>query len=677
MPDQTLSTLPLFKRLSYKQAQLVMVMALALGFLFSFLQIYLDYFSVQDESETTLQQVFKSTKQPAAQAAYTFDTVLAEEVVKGLFDYPPIYKVRLLESSQQELLAMLDRDLSSSHWRWLSKLLFGDSKHYHIDLIQQGEQCGILKVSVDTHLLATSFFKRAFIVLLSGLVRNSLLALFLLYLFHVVVTKPLFEMATTLAAIDPVKPEKTRLSCPMGHTEDELGQLVKSTNELLYSIDERTTERENIFRNLEIAKEAFKRFVPGEFISMLDKESVIDVQLGDQVEKEMTILFADIRNFTALSEQMTPQDNFDFINAYLSQMAPIIEQHHGFIDKYIGDAIMALFPCADDAVKGALAIFQQLEKHNQILQRTEFKAMHIGIGINSGLLMLGTLGGVNRMDITVISDAVNLASRIEGLTKIYGTKLLISEHTYMKLEDPSQYNIRVIDATKVKGKSKTVTVYEIFDADTPDNIALKNETISDFEPGFVLYHCGDIAEAKPLFETVLQVNPHDTAAQVYLERCQKIISMTMPENPVILVVDDMSFNLKILTTVLDNGNFKTLVAKNGESALEIIKLTRPHLILLDIIMPGINGYEVCERLKANPKTEDIPIIFITALSEIADKVKGFKLGAVDYITKPFQREEVLARVKTHLHLSHLQRQAQWCIKKVKNTDVTFFNHTKS
>ena len=422
-------------------------------------------------------------------------------------------------------------------------------------------------------------------------------------------------------------------------------------------------ERLRFTETLAKLNKAYERFVPHQFLKLLDKKSVIDIHLGEQVEKEMTILFSDIRDFTALSEKMNPQDNFDFINAYLSQMAPIIEQHHGFIDKYIGDSIMALFPCADDAVKGAIAMLQQLEKYNKILQHTEFKAIRIGIGINSGLLMLGILGGVNRMDGTVISDAVNLASRIEGLTKIYGTNLLISEHTYTRLAEPYQYNIRVIDTTKVKGKSKTVTIYEVFDADTPDSIALKNETILDFEPGFVLYHCGDIAEAKPLFETVLQVNPYDTAAQVYLERCQKILSMTMPKNPIILIADDMPINLKILTNILKSCNFKVLAAKNGMSVLEIINFRHPHLILLDIMMPDINGYEVCRRLKANPKTEDIPIIFITALSEVADKVKGFKLGAVDYITKPFQPEEVLARVKSHLHLSHLQQQAQWCIKK--------------
>ena len=407
---------------------------------------------------------------------------------------------------------------------------------------------------------------------------------------------------------------------------------------------------------------AYNHFVPHQFLQMLNKKSIIEVQLGENVQREMTILFADIRDFTSLSEEITPQDNFNFINAYLSRMEPVISQHHGFVDKYIGDAIMALFPSADDAVQAAIGMLKRLAKYNLTRGRPGRPIINIGVGLNTGLLMLGTIGGENRMDGTVISDAVNLASRVEGLTKVYGTPLLITEHTYKKLADPFQYLMRVIDATKVKGKSSVVTVYEVFDADPPDTIAFKNETIEDFEPGFVLYHSDEVADAKPLFENVLQVNPHDIAAQIYLERCQKILSMTMPENPTIMVVDDMPFNIKVLTTLLGKNNFKVLVAENGKAALEVIKITLPHLILLDIMMPEMDGFEVCKLLKADPKTQDIPIIFITALSEPEDKVKGFKLGAVDYITKPFRREEVLARVKTHLHLSHLQQRASWCIK---------------
>lgn len=413
MPNNSSNSLSLFKRLSYKQAKLVMLMALALGFLFSFLQIYLDYFNVQDKSEITIQQIFNSTKQPAAQAAYTFDSVLAEEVVKGLFNYQPIYRIVLLESTQHEQLAMLDRDLSVSSWRWLSNLLFGANKFYNIELFVQEEQYGILQVSVDTHLLAAGFLERSLIVLLSGLIRNVLLALFLLYLFHVIVTKPLFQIATTLITIDPNNPEKLRLPCPTGHVEDELGQLVISTNKLLSSIDERTTERENILYNLKVTKEAFSRFVPREFLSLLNKKNVVDVQLGDQIEKEMTVLFSDIRGFTSLSEKMTPQENFNFINAYLSQMAPIIAQHHGFIDKYIGDAIMALFPTdAEEALNASIAMLKTLTTYNKILQKNNLAPINIGIGLNTGRLMLGTVGGKNRMDGTVISDAVNLASRI-------------------------------------------------------------------------------------------------------------------------------------------------------------------------------------------------------------------------------------------------------------------------
>ncbi len=285
---------------------------------------------------------------------------------------------------------------------------------------------------------------------------------------------------------------------------------------------ERFTKKLQTFTNdLQKLNQAYERFVPNQFLNLLDKQSVLDVQLGDQVAKEMTILFSDIRGFTSLSEKMTPPENFSFINAYLSQMEPVIHQHQGVIDKYIGDAIMALFPTsADDAVRGAIGMLTKLAKYNEQRQPDGLPPISIGIGLNTGPLMLGTIGGQDRMDGTVISDAVNLASRIESLTKIYGTPLLITEQTYLKLDDPLQYHIRVIDAVKIKGKSEIVTVYEIYDADLPANLALKDTTRNDFEEGFVLYHWEEFNDARPFFERVLQVNEHDMAAQIYLKRCE-------------------------------------------------------------------------------------------------------------------------------------------------------------
>jgi len=412
-------------------------------------------------------------------------------------------------------------------------------------------------------------------------------------------------------------------------------------------------------KELERKVSTFYKFVPIQLIELLNVADCDQIDLGRCVEKTMTIMFSDIRGFTSISEKMTPQENFNFINNYLSQMEPIINEYQGFIDKYIGDGIMALFPTsADDAVLSAIAMLKQLEKYNQELQRSGLPPIQIGIGLHTGPLMLGTVGGPNRMDGTVISDAVNLSSRVEGLTKTYGTPLLITEQTYLELADPLQYHIRVIDAVKVKGKSEVITVYEIYDALSPNEVALKDQSRDEFEEGFVLYHWEEFQDAQPFFEKVLQINETDKAARMYLERCQQILSLKMPESPHILIVDDTPFDVQALSFILTKNHFDVSMAQNGKSAIDMVQQNRPHLILLDVMMPGIDGYETCRLLQADCKTEDIPVIFMTALSSTSDKVKGFQVGAVDYITKPFQPDEALARIKTHLKLSHLQNQSR-------------------
>ncbi len=414
-------------------------------------------------------------------------------------------------------------------------------------------------------------------------------------------------------------------------------------------------QKEKLFQ----LNKAYERFVPRQFLSLLDKNSVLDVQLGDQVFKEMTILFADIRGFTTLSEQMSPQDVFDFVNNYMGQMEPIILEEGGVIDKYIGDAIMALFPLrADDAVRGAIGMLKTLTKYNDLLQRAGLPQIKIGIGLNTGPLMLGTVGGQNRMDGTVISDAVNVASRVQDLTKIYHTPLLITEQTYLKLVDPSRYHIRVIDAAKVKGKSQPVTIYEVYDADPQDSVTLKDDTLADFETGFVLYHSGEVQDAYPLFENVLQCHEQDWAAQVYLERCRETLDAVPPTGGTILIVDDIVENVAVLFDMLSHQGFEVLVADSGETALHVLLHEKPDVILLDVMMPGMDGFETCRQLKEQSETRDIPIIFITALTSTTDKLKGFETGAVDYITKPFQHEEVLVRVRTQLNLRYFQKQLQ-------------------
>jgi tetratricopeptide (TPR) repeat protein len=226
-------------------------------------------------------------------------------------------------------------------------------------------------------------------------------------------------------------------------------------------------------------------------------------------------------------------------------MSPIIRKYHGFIDKYIGDAIMALFPSnADDAVQASIVMLQGLVRYNQGRRRAGYQPIRIGIGLNTGELMLGTVGDQARMDGTVISDAVNLASRVEGMTKVYGVSLLISETTYFQLQDPAKYQIRIIDQVQAKGKSEPVTIFEVFDGDDPKEIEMKQQTLMIFRQGFKLYHQAkfagatslfsdvlqvnpevqmqQIAEAKEFFQEILHVNPDDKVARIYVQRCENI-----------------------------------------------------------------------------------------------------------------------------------------------------------
>jgi len=279
-------------------------------------------------------------------------------------------------------------------------------------------------------------------------------------------------------------------------------------------------ERLQFTNHLNQLNQAFSRFVPGQFLQLLNKETIIDVALGDQVEKKMSVLFSDIRDFTALSEGMTPEENFRFINSYLSRMEPIILKNKGFIDKYIGDAIMALFSGgADDAVKAGIAMLHQLTEYNRHRANCNYRAIQLGMGINTGTLMLGTVGGYNRMDTTVISDAVNLAARLEGLTKNYGVSLLISHHTFQQLKNPYDYAIRMIDHVQVKGKCELVTVYEIFDADLPEVRESKLANQDRFALALSLYNQQAYAESLRLFEACLRHNPADQVAQIYQQRC--------------------------------------------------------------------------------------------------------------------------------------------------------------
>jgi len=296
---------------------------------------------------------------------------------------------------------------------------------------------------------------------------------------------------------------------------------------LSWKIGKSFRESKDLAIELKSTNKSFRRFVPEEFLTYLNRTNIRDIQLGDHVEMDMTVMFLDIRDFTSLSEKMTPKENFLFLNSYYERICPVIRNHNGFIDKYIGDGIMALFAGPDspeNAVRAAIRMRMILKLYNSHRAKTGYAPIRIGIGIHTGSLMMGTIGENKRMDGTVISDAVNLCSRIESLTKEYGLDIALSEKTYNSLEEKEKKFVRFIGNIKVKGKEIPVGIYELFNGDDQETVNLKLKTKEDFEMAVRLRENKEFDESRIVFNKVLEEFPGDKTTSIYLSRFRKSVS---------------------------------------------------------------------------------------------------------------------------------------------------------
>lgn len=283
--------------------------------------------------------------------------------------------------------------------------------------------------------------------------------------------------------------------------------------------------------NLYHLNKASRRFVPHEFLKAIGGTSISDLKLGDSVFKNVTVMFTDIRDYTALSEQMTPEQNFKFVNAFLSRLAPYIRNNKGFINQFLGDGFMAIFPESENyALKAAIEIQHKLKEYNNQRLTIHRQPIHIGIGMNAGPLIMGIIGDDSRTDPAIISDTVNTASRMEGLTKHYGVNIIVSESFVNRLENSSNYHFRFLGKVKVKGKEKSTGIYESFEGDNPETQSLKLMTLEVFEKGIHAFIAGDFQKASTHFLEVLSVNEADKPALYFFKRCTDFTSNGSPEH---------------------------------------------------------------------------------------------------------------------------------------------------
>ncbi|MCK4578168.1 MAG: PAS domain-containing protein, partial [Candidatus Marinimicrobia bacterium] len=318
----------------------------------------------------------------------------------------------------------------------------------------------------------------------------------------------------------------------MVDTELEFGGETISANiTILPLLDEEEKALGTLFMIEDIStekrmKSTMSRYMDADLADQL-LESGDDVLGGQQ--SVGTVLFSDIRSFTTLTEELGPQGTVSLLNEYFTIMVDIIQGEGGMLDKFIGDAMMAIFgtPEAHDddpdrAMRAAIAMMTELNEFNRLRKQKGMMAIDHGLGLNTDEIVSGNIGSPKRMDYTVIGDGVNLAARLESACKKYGAHILLSEYTLESLK--ATYRTRQIDRVIVKGKTEPVGVYEALDYHDKTTFPNMIEVLGHFNSGIEYYNEGRWTDAIKMFNEALAGNPNDKCSQMYVERCEQLIA---------------------------------------------------------------------------------------------------------------------------------------------------------
>lgn len=316
--------------------------------------------------------------------------------------------------------------------------------------------------------------------------------------------------------------------------------LLKKLAANLAAVSLETSQQKDTQKNLQLFKDkadeamqlnkTFRKFVPKQFVDHFAKHGSDTLALGRADEDELAILFSDIRGFTGLSEQMSPQELMNFLNSYFLRMNEPIHNNHGFIDKFIGDAVMALFDRptgnhtdkAQDAIRAALDLRYAINLYNQHRANCDYPPINIGIGIHFGPVIIGTVGSDDRMDTTVLGDSVNIAYRLEALAPKYSTDIITSAQTLAQADAKGLFEYRLLDWVRVKGRKNPIEIYEIIDHQDANLKQLKLTNAPLIEQGLIYRKEQKWDLALTTFQQALAVFPKDTLAVHHIRQCAKL-----------------------------------------------------------------------------------------------------------------------------------------------------------
>ena len=299
-------------------------------------------------------------------------------------------------------------------------------------------------------------------------------------------------------------------------THLELARLQQQLREHNATLEERVAART---RELSETHLAASRFVPDHVLASLGHHDLRSARLGDHRHGEYTVMFADIRGYTTLSEALSHSETFALLNVYCGRMGPVISANGGNITHFLGDGLLAIFPTADGAAEAAVGMHREMDIFNVERVAAGLASIRVGVGLNTGPLTLGIIGDGRRLDVTIIGDAVNVASRVEGLSKTYGVRTALSGSTRQALQQDRL--LRFLDRVQVKGKTEHTEIYELLESDPEELRARKRHTLEAFSAGQEALGAGDPATALKILTDVHRELPDDPTVRLWLERAAR------------------------------------------------------------------------------------------------------------------------------------------------------------
>lgn len=282
----------------------------------------------------------------------------------------------------------------------------------------------------------------------------------------------------------------------------------------LNKINENYKQKENI---IEKTNNEYEKFIPKQFIKYFGKNNVLELELGNQVRKEVTTMFCDIRNSTTISTSLSLEENFNFINSYLNLISPIIRKYNGFVDKYMGDGILAVFTKSEHAMNCSKAIFSAIEDKNS--KQKKFPDLRVSIVLNTGEVIFGVVGEEARKSLTVISDSVNFASKMEDVNKYFETSIIFSKNTLNSLPANMNLDYRYIGTLKENGYD--IPIFENLEV---YNKIKRHKLIANkgvFENAVRCFNEKNYQKARDIFKEILKNNKEDKVAYIFYSRCEE------------------------------------------------------------------------------------------------------------------------------------------------------------